>query len=147
MRRLDTLLFLDLVGSPYVADARGPAAFDCLGLAIEMQRRLGRTVPEFVSREEELHRQLAEGGFLAGCSRLERAEAGCVALFKMPRLDRERGMHHLGTMLDPFRMLHTSAQTGGAVIESILGPLWQLRCMGFYRLQGTGNREQGRAGE
>jgi cell wall-associated NlpC family hydrolase len=133
MTKLSARLFFDLIGTPYVACGRGPAGYDCVGLAIELQRRMGRSVPDFISSEAELHRELAAGGFLYGCSRLEHAEAGCVALFRVGVNE-----HHLGTMIDAFRMLHTQAQTGGAVIETILGPLWGRRLLGYYALQGGG---------
>lgn len=129
MIRLPAQTFIDLIGTPYVPNGRGPGGYDCLGLAIELQRRQGRAVPDFISTQSELHRQLAGGGFLCGCTRLTDAQAGCVALFRMGVNE-----HHLGTMIDPFRMMHTQAQTGGAVIETILGPLWARRLIGYFDL-------------
>jgi hypothetical protein len=126
---LSPRLYADLIGKPYLKDARGPAKFDCLGLAIEIQRRMGHTVPEFVSSESELHRQLATGGFLASCTRVDEPKAGCVVLFLMSASE-----HHIGTMTDRFVMVHTTAQTRGVVREPILGPLWSRRIVGFYQL-------------
>jgi hypothetical protein len=126
---LDIFLYADLVGKHYADGARGPEAYDCLGLAIEIQRRRGFTVPDFISSEAELHAQLASGGFLDGCEKLEAAEYGCVALIR-----NSNRTHHLGTMITKHRMIHTTAHTGGAVIESILGPLWNRRILGFYAL-------------
>jgi hypothetical protein len=123
-------LYADLIGKPFVADARGPGAFDCVGLACEILKRRGIAVPAFLSDEAELHRQLAAGGILAGASPLPHAEAGCIALFRM--FD---GDHHIGTMIDACRLLHTSLQTKRAVTESILGPLWNRRLLGFYLLE------------
>jgi len=41
----------DLIGRPYRCGARGPAAFDCWGLVLEMRRRLGlETPPDFATR-------------------------------------------------------------------------------------------------
>jgi cell wall-associated NlpC family hydrolase len=125
-------LYADLVGKPWSKGARGPEAYDCLGLAIEIQRRRGFTVPDFLSTEAELHRQLAGGGFLAGCKKLEAPEYGCVVLLRTGVYE-----HHLGTMIAGHRMIHTTAQTRGAVTESILGPLWQRRILGFYDLSAS----------
>jgi len=125
---LESYLFVDLIGKPWRKCARGPDAYDCLGLVLEIQRRRGVEVPNFLSCEGELHRQLAGGGFLAGCKKLEAAEPGCVALIKMGH------EHHLGVMLDSYRMIHTTEQTRGAVIERILGPLWNRRITGYYRV-------------
>jgi cell wall-associated NlpC family hydrolase len=132
---LDIFVYADLVGKPWSEGARGPEAYDCLGLAIEIQRRRGFTVPDFLSSEAELHRQLAGGGFLAGCKKLEAAEYGCVVLFRTGIHE-----HHLGTMIARHRMIHTTAQTRGAVIEPILGPLWERRILGFYAM-GMPDRE------
>jgi cell wall-associated NlpC family hydrolase len=43
---------LDLVGRPYRRGARGPDAFDCWGLVLEMRRRLGLPLPpDFASHD------------------------------------------------------------------------------------------------
>ena len=126
---LSAHLYADLVGLPFVEGGRGPLGYDCVGLAREIQRRRGHTVPEFFSSEAELHRQIASGGFLSDCQRVSEPRAGCVALFKMTGHE-----HHLGTMVSRHRMVHTTAQTCAAVIESILGPLWERRIVGFYEV-------------
>lgn len=38
----------DLIGLPYVENGRGPDGFDCYGLAIEVEKRLGRTLRDAV---------------------------------------------------------------------------------------------------
>jgi cell wall-associated NlpC family hydrolase len=130
----DVFQILDLLGKPWSAGARGPEAYDCLGLAIEIQRRRGITGPKFLSCEGELHRQLATGGFLSDCEKLEAAEYGSVVLFKVGPYE-----HHLGTMVARYRMIHTTAQTRGVVVESILGPLWAHRIVGFYKIGEPGS--------
>jgi len=126
---LPARLYADLVGKPFAAGGRGPDVFDCVGLAAEIQRRRGLAVPVFSSSEAELHRQIAAGGFLADCQRVRKPEPGCVALLKMGLHE-----HHLGTMVSQHRILHTTAQTRGVVVESILGPLFKNRILGFYLL-------------
>jgi cell wall-associated NlpC family hydrolase len=130
MTGLSARLYADLLGKPFADGARGPDAFDCVGLAIEVQRRRGLDVPNFVSDPAELHRQTAAGGFLDGCTRLNQAEAGCVALIRMGLNE-----HHLGVMVDAYKVLHTTAQTKGVVVERILSHLWQRRIVGFYKLE------------
>jgi cell wall-associated NlpC family hydrolase len=129
MPNLENYLFVDLIGKQWRACARGPDAYDCLGLVLEIQRRRGVTVPNFLSCEGELHRQLAGGGYLAGCTKLEAPEPGCVALFKVGPHE-----HHMGVMLNGYRMIHSTSQTYGAVIESVLGPLWNRKIVGYYRI-------------
>lgn len=40
----------DLLGKPYKAHARGPMSYDCYGLVIEVERRLGHTMPDLYTR-------------------------------------------------------------------------------------------------
>lgn len=43
----DTLLDVnDLLGKPYKLHGRGPDSYDCYGLVIEVERRLGRELPD-----------------------------------------------------------------------------------------------------
>jgi cell wall-associated NlpC family hydrolase len=123
-------LYGDLLGKPWREDARGPDAYDCLGLTIEIQRRRGLAVPDFVSSAAELHRQLADGGFLAGCTRLEEPDAGAVVLM------RSLGTHgyHMGVMVDRFRMLHASEPAGSVVLERLSSSRWSRRTCGFYEV-------------
>jgi cell wall-associated NlpC family hydrolase len=41
----------DLIGKPYQLGARGPDAYDCWGLCVEIYRRGGRKLPDFVSED------------------------------------------------------------------------------------------------
>ena len=134
MTSLSPRLFVDLIGKPFRADARGPAALDCVGLACEVLRRCGHVVPDFVSSEAELHRQMAAGGILAGASPLPRAEAGCVVLLRS--LGRDR--FHVGIMIDQTCMLHASEVVGAVVIERLRNSAWAYRIVGFYLLDEGG---------
>jgi len=49
MKTLPATLWLDLLGKPFFEGARGPDAYDCVGLFLEMQRRLGLPVPAWGS--------------------------------------------------------------------------------------------------
>ena len=40
----------DLLGKPYKAHARGPEAYDCYGLVIEVEKRLGHTMPDLYTK-------------------------------------------------------------------------------------------------
>jgi cell wall-associated NlpC family hydrolase len=132
MTALSPRLYADLLGKPFVDGGRGPDAYDCVGLAIEVQRRRGLTVPDFVSSQAELHRQLAAGGLLHNCIKVQLPVPGCVALIRMGLNER-----HLGVMVDAYKVLHTTAQTKGVVVERILSHLWQRRIVGFYKLEGS----------
>lgn len=122
-------LYLGLLGAAYEKGARGPFAFDCLGLAMEVARRLGKKVPNYVSDEAELHRQLGEGAAtLADMPQIPLPVPGCIALFRVTPTQ-----HHLGVMIDPYRMLHAFERTG-VVIERVHSPQWKRKLIGYYSL-------------
>lgn len=123
-------IYADLLGKPFARGARGPESYDCLGLALEIARRLGYRFPDYVSDEATLHAELGAGGCsLADCPRIAAPEPGCVALLRM-----SADQHHLAFLTDRYRMIHTT-QTTGCVLERILEPMWQRRIMGYYRLE------------
>jgi hypothetical protein len=129
---LSSTLFADLLGKPFAADARGPASYDCVGLAIEMAKRLGKQVPNYVSSEAELHAQLGSGGCtLADCPQISRPLPGCAVLLRISPTQ-----HHLAFMLDEYRMIHTTSATG-CVIERVNSPLWQRKIIGYYSLEAS----------
>ena len=132
MTALSACLYSELLSKPFEKNGRGPETFDCVGLAIEIQRRIGRELPAYLSDEAELHRQLAAGGPLSESRRLDCPEPGAIALIRMVGDE-----HHIGTMLDAYRILHTTSQTGGPVIERILTPIWTRRILGFYRMEAS----------
>ncbi len=132
MNGLSARLFTDLVGKPFARDARGPDAYDCLGLVIEVTRRNGFAVPEYASTSEELARQQHEG-LLGPCRRVERAEPGCVVLLRSTHATGR----HLGIMIDRWRMIHASEDAGQAVIETLQRSLWGRRVLGFYMPEST----------
>lgn len=127
---LSARLYVDLIGKPFLAGGRGPESFDCVGLALEIARRLGKQVPDFVSSEAELHQQLAgDGAALADCPQIPRPVPGCAVLLRM-----SPSQHHLAFMVDEYRMIHTTAATG-CVIERVNSPLWSRRVIGYYDLE------------
>lgn len=132
MSALPLELYKDLLPKPFIDKGRGPDGYDCVGLAIEVARRLGKQVPDYVSSEEELHAQLGKGAAtFADLPKIPRAEPGCVVLLRM-RPDQ----HHLAIMIDEYRMLHASRQTG-CVVERVLSPLWSRKVIGYYRLEAS----------
>lgn len=122
-------IYADLVGKPFAEGGRGPA-FDCVGLAVEFQRRRGIGTPMYLSDEVELHRQIAAGGALDDCHRLDAAEPGCYVLLR----SFEEGERHIGVMVDPYRMLHSRREVG-SVLEVLSRSVWARRVIGFYRAE------------
>jgi len=122
-------LFADLIGKPWAEGGRGPDAYDCVGLVLEVAKRLGKQLPDYVSNEATLHAELAAGGdSLADLPRMIHPNVGDVVLLRMGVNE-----HHLGVMVDSCRMLHASRNCA-AIIERVNSPLWQRRVMGYYAL-------------
>ena len=121
-------LYADMIGKPFAAGARGPSAYDCVGMVLELQRRQGRDLGDFASTPEEFHRQYdGVRGIFGPCVRVEKPVGGCIVLLRM--LGDER---HVGTMIDPWRMIHTSSAIGSGKIERLLGSEWTRRVIGYY---------------
>ena len=126
---LSPALFADLIGKPFVDGGRGPANYDCVGLVLEVAKRLGKTLPAYLSNEAEFHAQIAaDGETLADLPRVAAATAGDVVLLRTGP-----AKHHVGVMIDRWRMIH--AYEGiGVLVERINSPLWLRRILGFYSL-------------
>lgn len=127
----------DLIGTPFAWGARGPHAYDCYGLVMEVARRHGQVLPEFaqtvdwagLGENQQGHTAAMMAGVMSqwqetGCN------AGAVVLFRMGRL-----VSHVGYMLNEHTMIHALEQTGGVTVQRI--DHWQQRIMGFYRYVGS----------
>jgi cell wall-associated NlpC family hydrolase len=97
--RIVDAALLELVGAPFEHGARGPRAFDCWGLVLELRRRLGLPLPP---------------DFATGC--LERAQAH--ALFHADRPGWRRGpLSHGGIILAP-GAAHAGVHIAGRVVHA-----------------------------
>jgi hypothetical protein len=131
MKTLPAVLYADLIGKRWVEGARGPDAYDCVGIAIVVTQRRGYIVPDFLSDVSIVHRQLAEdASTFIGLTRIPQPEAGCLVLIRNVA---DAG-YHLGVMVDPHKMLHSAQQYGSAIVETLSRTFWHKRVVGFYHL-------------
>jgi cell wall-associated NlpC family hydrolase len=96
----------DLIGKPYLLGARGPDAYDCWGLCIEVYRRGGRPLPEFISADlsrSEIVRLMAAQAPKIAAHRIKAPKDWAFAC------DVRRG--HVGIVFDR-RVLHSSRGFG-----------------------------------
>lgn len=133
VHQISPALYADLLGKPFLAGGRGPGSYDCVGIALAMAARLGKTFPAYLSTEAALHAVLlgANGeanGSLADCPQIARPVPGCLALFRISPTE-----HHVAFMVDEYRMIHTM-QGINCSIERVNSNLWQRRVIGFYHL-------------
>lgn len=115
-------VWLDLLGKPWRKDGRGPDAFDCVGLLLEISRRLGSALPDYKS---DLH-ELA----LALCGAWERVtdpQPGDGILIRSVDPD-----WHIGVVCGAGYMLHARPQCG-VTRERYNADPWHKRIEGFYR--------------
>lgn len=118
--------YSDLIGRPFEWKARGPDAFDCYGLFIEMARRTGMVVPELatpvVNSLDAAPHIAAQIPLWVPC---EKGPGALVAL----RIGQYVG--HVGWMLPYDQMLHCWKSAGGVCVEPLSN--WERRVVGFYR--------------
>jgi cell wall-associated NlpC family hydrolase len=103
-RQIEAVL-RDLPGQPFRRGARGPDAFDCWGLVLEVRRRLDLALPpDFASGEltRENLRDLFHAERPAGWRRIEPA-LGAIVL--------ANDATHAGVLVSN-RVLHTQARAG-----------------------------------
>lgn len=119
----------DLIGVPYVIGGRGPCAYDCAGLVLEMQRRHGRKlhIPETGDSKLSDHRAMRlilGADWLLLYETLSGPPAGSVVFFPNDA--------HVGTMIDSRRFLHTTSDIGYALVESLTSPFWSRKRREFW---------------
>ena len=123
---LQPSMYVDLIGARYLRNGRGPDAFDCAGLVVELQRRQG--VPMEIPATPDGERAAASV-MLAILRRrwreLEHPRAGCIVFF--------RNQMHVATMIDERRFLHTDSYTEGACVEKLTDALWRKAACSFHR--------------
>lgn len=119
---LPTSVWLDLLGKPWQKDGRGPIYYDCVGLLLEVARRLGYPVPAYRSDVSELSLAMATWEPVS-----EPAPGDGILI---------RGIDppwHVGVVAGDGYMLHASQRNGAVVRERYNSFPWQARIEGFYR--------------
>jgi cell wall-associated NlpC family hydrolase len=114
-------LWADLLGKPWRKDARGPDAYDCVGLLLEIERRLGFPVPAYASAVDAVALAVADWGLVA-----HPAPGDAILI---------RALHprwHIGVVSGDGFMLH-SREGAGVLRERYNAFPWQARIEGFYR--------------
>jgi probable lipoprotein NlpC len=103
-------MFDDLIGKPYEDMARGPDAYDCWGLIIEVASRVGKVIPDYENvvcgEEAKVEGYLAHKGEYVKLS-VREAEPGDVVVWK--QID---GHLHFGVVEDRYHFLHTRIELG-----------------------------------
>jgi cell wall-associated NlpC family hydrolase len=118
----------DLVGKPYRLGGRGPDAYDCAGLVVELMRRRGISlaVPETTASPArniismlEIIRSVWVGK--------QHPQRGCLVFLKPD---------HVGVMLNRRQFIHAAEDLGQVCVEYVDNGLWKQRVGGFYEYSG-----------
>ena len=118
----------DILGKPYKAHARGPKEFDCYGLVIEVERRLGHTMPD-------LYTKLAESGAweydphnvefskeMTGMEKTDTPKFGDVVVF----FDAKGRIYHTGVYLKYDDMIHCNKEGVNIIKVQQYGSPWEV---------------------
>jgi len=109
-------MFDDLIGKPYIENGRGPDGYDCYGVWMEVNRRLGVELPE-----QEL--------ILKGCKfkKVDTPQAGDAVLIITGEGP------HVAAAENETTIIHTSCKMGNVHRVKIDNPQVAGRIQGFYR--------------
>ncbi|MFK3740975.1 C40 family peptidase [Massilia sp. TN1-12] len=118
----------DLIGTPFVYGARGPAAYDCYGLVMECARRDGVRLPDFGADTNQGVIAAMMGATLPQWREVD-CRPGAVVLLRVGR-----HVAHVGYVVDGNRMVHTWESSGGVTTQRLDD--WKQRIVGFYEYAG-----------
>ena len=121
MKPLRFELYGDLLPVPYLRKGRTLAGLDCVGVFLEIQHRLGRTLPAYESDPEILESYLGEW------ARVETPEPGDAILIYS-----YDPAWHVGTVISLNSFIHGKDGVG-VVVERYDRPEFSRRIEGFYR--------------
>lgn len=123
MQTLDEQIWRDLLGKPFAENGRGPEAFDCVGLLLEIGRRLGYDLPPWGSDPCEL---------MGAMARWEQVPAGAEQPGDGILLRSNSPDWHVGMVYGGGYMIHAHPSCGVARARYNAFP-WHRRIEGFYR--------------
>lgn len=118
----------DLLGKQYKHNGRGPDFFDCWGLSMEIYRRLGLSLPEFLPEKPDpsvLDGVINDAKSIFG--ELASPEPYCLVTF----IIRYPYVSHVGVILDnPGYFIHIREKTR-VTVERLEN--WKRRVGGYYK--------------
>ena len=125
---LSSALWIDLLGKPFLDGGRGPDAYDCVGLLLEVERRLGRPIPSWGS-----HARLLAAAKQQWEPTTDPQPGDGILLYS------DDPPWHLGVVAGGGYMIH-SHPSCGVVRERYNAFPWQNRIEGFYKWKPISSR-------
>lgn len=128
--------YLDLLGTPFEYQGRGPDTYDCYGLLSELYRRLGITIPDYKSPNNLI--EIAD--IMGREKRLweplwirdkEAPNLSDIPLHSTIMFNVQGLVCHVGFVVAPNKFIHTWEGIGGVAVERV--SLWRQRIAGIYQ--------------
>ena len=122
---------LNLIGKPFVDGGRGPDAYDCWGLCVEVYRCFGIELPDYkiCCHDSEAFDKLYARDIQTR-RRHDWPDVPTPAVLTI-RFNSPKFVNHVGVYIGGGRFLHTREKTG-VVIERVDSMYWKHRIEGFY---------------
>jgi cell wall-associated NlpC family hydrolase len=123
--------YSDLLGKPFLYGGRGPDAYDCYGLAVELYKREGLNLPDYPSKDDPDYQNT---NFAHGADnyfeQVTEPQPLDIVLFQiMPRF-----ISHCGVYVGHGRFVHILRKTS-VTCEELASPVWENRNRGIYRFK------------
>jgi hypothetical protein len=122
-------LFEDLIGKEYESNAKGPDTFNCYGLCIEIYKRMGKDLKEYVSIDDpsivgDLINQ-EKINFIE----ISHPEPYCFVLIKI----HPKYTTHIGIVLSDCKSFIHARSKKGVTIEKLNNLIWKNRIQGYFK--------------
>ena len=126
---LDRALWLDLIGLPFKHRGRGPDAYDCYGLVLEIYRRQGIIIFDTGYPTDQGEQAKLIEGHLYRWKKVPQGP-GVVLLFRQGALGQ-----HVGMQIDHDRFIHATESYNQVKIDrlSVGAPVPQNLVIGAYQ--------------
>lgn len=120
----------DLIGIPFVDGGRGPDAYDCWGLALEVFRRSGINLPDYkisCTQASRIDQTIeSERDFWQRCD-----EVLPIPALVVLRFNEVLFCNHTGVYVGAGKFIHTREKIG-VNIDRLESPAWRRKIEGFY---------------
>lgn len=133
----------DLLGKPFEMGGRGPDAYDCYGLCLEIAARAGvEIVPADAKAIESIAdlclRSAALNAGKIDYEKLSKPEPFCLVGFKI----RPPYLTHMGIVLEDCRHFIHIMRKRSVAVERLDLACWRKRLDGFYRYKFADRKDQ-----
>lgn len=125
-------MYSDLIGKPFKYFGRGPDAYDCYGLALEIYKRIGRPLPDYTSSESsKIQSELFIEGLAKHTYKVDAPEAFDLVMFQIVPCY----VSHIGVFIGKGKFIHVMSKVS-VVVEELNSIIWKQKFKGFYRYRG-----------